>query len=124
MSVVKSAEQSPGRRHDVLRALKAAHSPMSIATIADTLDAHPNTVRVHLDTWVTTGRVEQVAPDRKGPGRPELAESQKAVVCPVHLGLMRGALETWEAPVTVDRLDAFVEPDPCLVQLTRQAAAT
>jgi predicted ArsR family transcriptional regulator len=221
MSVVKSAKQSLGRRHDVLRVLKAAHSPMSIATIADTLDVHPNTVRFHLDTLVSTGRVEQVAPDRKGPGRPalmfratqrmdpggprhyrllaeilvtglagdrdagaramaaghawalrlkppppttagepgaeesiehlvglldelgfapqrrggeqvelrhcpflELAESQKSVVCPVHLGLMRGALETWKAPVAVDRLDAFVEPDLCLVRLTRHAAAT
>jgi predicted ArsR family transcriptional regulator len=221
MSVVKSAKQSPGRRHDVLRVLKAAHSPMSIATIADTLDVHPNTVRFHLDTLLSSGQVEQVAPDRKGPGRPalmfratqrmdpggprhyrllaeilatslagdrdagaramaagrawalqltpppsstagelgaeesiehlvglldelgfapdrrgdqqvelrhcpflELAESQKAVVCPIHLGLMRGALEIWEAPVTVDRLDAFVEPDLCLVGLTRHAAPT
>jgi predicted ArsR family transcriptional regulator len=221
MSVVRSAKQSLGRRNDVLRVLKAAHSPMSIATIADTLNVHPNTVRFHLDTLVSTGRVEHVAPDRKGPGRPaqmfratqrmdpggprhyqllaeilatdlagdrdadaralaagrawslqlkppppttvgkldaeesiehlvglldelgfdpqrrgdarvelrhcpflELAESQNAVVCPIHLGLMRGALETWEAPVAVDRLDAFVEPDLCLVQLTRQPAAT
>jgi predicted ArsR family transcriptional regulator len=221
MSAVKPAKQSVGRRHDVLRVLKAAHSPMSIAAIADALDVHPNTVRFHLDTLVSTGRVEQVAPDRKGPGRPalmfratqrmdpggprryrllaeiltsvlagdrdggawafaagrewglqlkppppstaaapdgqesiehlvglldelgfapqrrgemqvelrhcpflELAESQKAVVCQIHLGLMRGALETWQAPVTVDRLDAFVEPDLCLVHLSGQAAAT
>jgi predicted ArsR family transcriptional regulator len=219
--VVKTATQSLGRRPDVLRVLKAAHSPMSIAAIADTLDVHPNTVRFHLDTLVSTGRAEQVAPDRKGPGRPalmfratqrmdpggprhyrllaeilasglaggrdadvralaagrawglqlkepprttvgpldaeesvehlvdlldelgfaperrgdeqvglrhcpflEMAETQKAVVCPIHLGLMRGALETWEAPVTVDRLDAFVEPDLCLAHLTRQVPAT
>jgi predicted ArsR family transcriptional regulator len=221
MSVVKSAKQPLGRRRDVLRVLRAAHSAMSIAAIADTLDVHPNTVRFHLDTLVSTGRVEQVAPDRKGPGRPalmfraprrmdpggprhyrllaeilatglagnedadaravaaghawgvqlkppapttagaldaeesiehlvglldelgfaperrgdelvglrhcpflELAESQKSIVCPIHLGLMRGALETWEAPVTVDRLDPFVEPDLCLVQLTAQVATT
>jgi len=219
--VVKSAKQSLGRRLDVLRVLKAAHSPMSIAVIADTLNVHPNTVRFHLDTLVSTGRVEQVAPERKGPGRPalmfratqrmdpggprhyrllaeilatglagsrdadaaaaaagrawglqlkpptrtaagpldaeesiehlvdlldelgfaperrgdeqvglrhcpflEMAETQKAVVCPIHLGLMRGALETWEAPVTVDRLDAFIEPDLCLAHLSRQVAAT
>jgi predicted ArsR family transcriptional regulator len=36
------------------------------------LQVHPNTVRFHLDTLVSTGRVEQVAPDRKGPGRPAL----------------------------------------------------
>jgi len=47
----------------------------------------------------------------------ELAESRTAVVCPIHLGLMRGALETWAAPVTVDRLEAFVEPDLCVAHL-------
>lgn len=194
---------------------------MSIVAIADVLDVHPNTVRFHLDILVSAGRVEQVATDRRGPGRPalmfratrrmdpggprhyqllaeilgrglagdrdadaralaagrawglqlkppppatagtpdadesiehlvglldelgfdperrgdlqlglrncpflELAESQKAVICPIHLGLMQGALETWAAPVTADRLDAFVEPDLCLVHLTRQITAT
>jgi predicted ArsR family transcriptional regulator len=217
----KPAKQALGRRPDVLRVLKAAHSPMSIAAIAHALDVHPNTVRFHLDTLVSTGRAEQVASDRKGPGRPallfratqrmdpggprhyrllaeilvsdlagesdadaralaagrewgrrlkswppngagvpdaeesvehlvelldelgfaperrvdaqlelrhcpflELAEGQRSVVCPIHLGLMQGALETWEAPVTADRLDAFVEPDLCLVHLTQQVAAT
>jgi predicted ArsR family transcriptional regulator len=220
-AVVKPAKHSPGRRLDVLRVLRAADSPMSIAAIADMLDVHPNTVRFHLDTLVGTGRVEQVATDPKGPGRPalmfratrrmdpggarhyqllaeilakglagdrdaaaralaagrewglqlkpppratagapdaeesiehlvglldelgfdperrgdeqlglrncpflELAESQKAIICPIHLGLMQGALETWEAPVTADRLDTFVEPDLCLVHLTRQITAT
>ena len=72
MSVVKPAKQSLGRRQDVLRVLKAAHSPMTIATMADALDVHPNTVRFHLDTLLSTGRVEQVTSDRKGPGRPAL----------------------------------------------------
>jgi predicted ArsR family transcriptional regulator len=222
MSVVEPAKQSLGRRQDVLRVLKAADSSMTIATIAtiaDALDVHPNTVRFHLDTLLSTGRVEQVASDRKGPGRPallfratqrmdpggprhyrqlaeilasglagdqdaearataagrewgrklkppppsttgppdaeesiahlvglldelgfaperrgddqielrhcpflELAESQEAVVCPTHLGLMRGALETWRAPLTADRLDAFVEPDLCLAHFARRVA--
>lgn len=221
MSVVKPAKQLAGRRQDVLRVLKVAHSPMSIATIADALDVHPNTVRFHLDTLVSMGRVERVASDRKGPGRPaqmfratqrmdpgglrryrllaeifasglagdqdvtaralaagrdwglrvqkppsraagvpdaevsieqlvgvldelgfapergegdqvdlrhcpflEVAEKQKAVVCLTHLGLMRGALEAWQAPVTADRLEPFVEPDLCRVHLARRAAAT
>lgn len=47
----------------------------------------------------------------------ELAERQPNVVCRVHLGLMRGALETWAAPVTVDRLEAFAEPGLCLAHL-------
>lgn len=53
----------------------------------------------------------------------ELAENRTSVVCPVHLGLMQGAMEAWGAPVSVDRLDSFVEPDLCLVHLTPQAAA-
>jgi hypothetical protein len=30
---------------------------------------------------------------------------------------MPGALESWEAPVAANRLDAFVQPDLCLIQL-------
>lgn len=214
--IVKSAQEPIGRRRDVLRVLKTATAPMSIVAIADELDVHPNTVRFHLDTLVGDGRVEQVAQDHKGPGRPplmfqatrqmdrggprryrllaeiltmslaadrdprakalaagrawgqrlepptgtstrakrlgaeesiehlvdvlddlgfaperrgetqvglrhcpflEVAEAQPSVVCPVHLGLMQGALETWKAPVKVDGLDAFAEPDLCLAHL-------
>lgn len=53
----------------------------------------------------------------------ELAENRSSVVCPVHLGLMQGAMETWGAPVSVDRLDPFVEPDLCLAHLTLQGTA-
>ncbi|WP_406816145.1 helix-turn-helix transcriptional regulator [Mycobacterium sp. M23085] len=53
----------------------------------------------------------------------EMAENASSVVCPVHLGLMQGAMETWGAPVSVDRLDPFVEPDLCLAHLTLQGAA-
>lgn len=53
----------------------------------------------------------------------ELAEKSSRVVCPVHLGLMQGAMETWGAPVSVDRLDPFVEPDLCLAHLTPRGAA-
>ncbi|KLO38262.1 transcriptional regulator [Mycobacterium nebraskense] len=53
----------------------------------------------------------------------ELAENRTTVVCPVHLGLMQGAMEAWGAPVAVDRLDAFVEPDLCVAHLALQDAA-
>lgn len=53
----------------------------------------------------------------------ELAENRTSVVCPVHLGLMQGAMETWNAPVSVDRLEAFVEPDLCVAYLVRRKAA-
>ena len=48
----------------------------------------------------------------------ELAEVQAPVICPVHLGLMQGALESWSAPVTVERLEPFVQSDLCLAHLT------
>lgn len=47
----------------------------------------------------------------------ELATASPSVVCPVHLGLMQGALGGWSADVTVDRLDPFVQPDLCLAHL-------
>lgn len=53
----------------------------------------------------------------------ELAEARPAVVCPVHLGLMQGAMEAWRSPVTVDRLEPFVEPDLCLAHLTTVASS-
>jgi predicted ArsR family transcriptional regulator len=220
-NIVGSAKQPLGRRSDVLRVLREADAPRSIAAIAAVLDVHPNTVRFHLDTLLSTGRVEQVASARKGPGRPalmfratrrmdpagprhyrllaeilanglagdqdgparalaagregglqlkppapttdgapdadesiehlvglldelgfaperrgdaelglrncpflELAETRKDIICPIHLAMMQGALEAWAAPVTADRLDAFVEPDLCLVHLARQTPAT
>jgi predicted ArsR family transcriptional regulator len=54
----------------------------------------------------------------------ELAEHSTQVVCPIHLGLMQGALETWRAPLAVERLEAFVEPDRCLVHLAPAGAAS
>ncbi|BCJ31607.1 helix-turn-helix transcriptional regulator [Actinocatenispora sera] len=53
----------------------------------------------------------------------ELAESRADVVCPIHLGLMQGAMESWGAPVTVERLDAFVEPGLCVAHLTAMGAS-
>ncbi|GFG64427.1 hypothetical protein MKUB_19170 [Mycobacterium kubicae] len=47
----------------------------------------------------------------------ELAEPRSPIVCSVHLGAMQGALRQWGAPVTVDRLDAFVKTDMCLAHL-------
>ncbi len=215
--ITSVGEPTGHRRREVLRLLRSSAAPMSIIAIAEELGVHPNTVRFHLDSLVGDGRVEQVEPGRRGPGRPalmfqavrqmdrggtrhyrllaeiltealaadrdprgkamaagrawgrnlesapkpsaratsaeeavdylvgvldelgfaperresdgrqlvglrhcpflELAETRGGVVCPIHLGLMQGALETLAAPVTVDRLDAFVEPDLCLAHL-------
>ena len=54
----------------------------------------------------------------------ELAAGHQEIVCPVHLGLMRGALEGWGAPVRADALEPFAEPDRCLVHLSAGAATT
>ena len=53
----------------------------------------------------------------------ELAETRTNVVCPIHLGRMQGVLESYAAPVAIDRLDAFVEPDLCLAHLTPAGTA-
>ncbi|MEB3051274.1 helix-turn-helix domain-containing protein [Mycolicibacter sp. MYC123] len=47
----------------------------------------------------------------------ELAEEATNVVCPIHLGLMQGALESIDASMTVDRLDPFAQPDLCVAHL-------
>ncbi|KUI34284.1 transcriptional regulator [Mycobacterium sp. IS-1496] len=49
----------------------------------------------------------------------ELADTRRDVVCPVHLGLMQGALSAWEAPITVEALTPFAEPDLCVVHLQK-----
>lgn len=53
----------------------------------------------------------------------ELAESAGEVVCPVHLGVMQGAMAGWDAPVTVDRLERFAEPDLCVAHLAPAGGA-
>jgi predicted ArsR family transcriptional regulator len=53
----------------------------------------------------------------------ELAVDRSDVVCPVHLGLMQGAMRAWGSPVTVGRLDPFVRPDVCVAHLRSQGAS-
>jgi predicted ArsR family transcriptional regulator len=48
----------------------------------------------------------------------ELAEEYSATLCPLHLGLMQGALSEIRAPITATRLEPFAEPDACLVHLS------
>jgi predicted ArsR family transcriptional regulator len=49
----------------------------------------------------------------------EIAEQHREVVCSLHLGLMRGVLTEVRAPLTAERLEAFVEPFLCLAHLRR-----
>lgn len=53
----------------------------------------------------------------------ELAENRTSVVCPVHLGLMQGTVEILGAPLSVDSLEPFAEPDLCLAHLSLLQAA-
>lgn len=53
----------------------------------------------------------------------ELAEEYGSVVCPLHLGLMQGALAELDAPVEATRLEPFAEPGACLTHLTLSKTA-
>jgi predicted ArsR family transcriptional regulator len=48
----------------------------------------------------------------------EVARQHRDVICALHLGLMRGALDLMRAPVTADRLEPFAEPGLCVARLT------
>jgi predicted ArsR family transcriptional regulator len=50
----------------------------------------------------------------------ELAEEFGSVVCPLHLGLMQGALEQMDAPITASALEPFAEPGACVVRLAQR----
>lgn len=59
-----------GTRQAVLRVLREATEPMSIAQVVEQVGVHVNTVRFHLDALIETGLVEQVRATPSGPGRP------------------------------------------------------
>ncbi|MDQ2909576.1 MAG: ArsR family transcriptional regulator, partial [Actinomycetota bacterium] len=48
----------------------------------------------------------------------EVATTYQAVICPVHLGLMRGALAELGTGVEADWLEPFAEPGACVGHLT------
>lgn len=51
----------------------------------------------------------------------ETAEEHREVVCSIHLGLMQGLLTELDAPISVERLDAFVEPSLCVAHLATRS---
>jgi predicted ArsR family transcriptional regulator len=53
-----------------------------------------------------------------------LVQEHQAVVCDVHLGLMRGALRQLGAPLDAVRLEPFVAPDLCVAYLEPREAST
>lgn len=69
-------------------------------------------------------RFEQEARGRRIQMRPcpflELARSHREVVCPIHLGLIRGALAELGAKTRATKLEPFVRPDLCVASLARR----
>ena len=47
----------------------------------------------------------------------ELAEHHRDIICPLHLGLIRGAFAGLASPVTATELIPFAEPGACVVHL-------
>jgi predicted ArsR family transcriptional regulator len=47
----------------------------------------------------------------------DLVTDHREVICPLHLGLMQGAMEAMEAPISVRELAPFAEPDLCVAHL-------
>src|SRR5262249_53129724 len=50
----------------------------------------------------------------------ELARRHRDVVCPIHLGLIRGALAELGATTTASKLEPYVRDDLCVAQLARR----
>lgn len=48
----------------------------------------------------------------------ELAEEHRDLVCPLHLGLIQGALAELRSPIAATGLEPFAEPGACLAHLT------
>ncbi|HET8743665.1 MAG TPA: helix-turn-helix domain-containing protein [Gaiella sp.] len=53
----------------------------------------------------------------------ELARSHQEVVCPIHLGLVRGALAELGAATRATTLEPFVRPELCVARLAAGAAS-
>jgi predicted ArsR family transcriptional regulator len=90
----------------------------------DAEDAIRRLTKVLADAGFAPGAVTDpaapVIPLRHCPFR-EIAQHGPAVVCSLHLGLMRGVLAEVRAPLAAQRLEPFVEPSLCLAHLTPTA---
>lgn len=69
-------------------------------------------------------RLEQQTRGRRILMRPcpflELARSHQDLICPIHLGLMRGALAELRARTRATKLEPFARPDLCVASLARR----
>ncbi len=100
-----TAERSRARK-------SAAGAVVELVEMLDEIGFEPEL----LDGRPRRGRPAQVAV-RNCPFL-ELTADGSDLVCSIHLGLMLGALEAWQAPVTVSDLEPFAESGLCRVRLT------
>lgn len=104
-------------RHLVERA--APSQRMDTAEAVARLDRMLDAVGFRPESHATESGVEvrlQRCPFR------EVAEKHTDVVCAIHLGLMQGALEELDAPLTATSLQPFVTPHLCVAHLRPRAA--
>jgi predicted ArsR family transcriptional regulator len=105
-------------RHLVERA--APSERIDAAEAVNRLDRLLDAVGFQPDTRETESGVEVRL--RRCPFR-EVAEKHTDVVCAIHLGLMQGALDELDAPVTATSLQPFVTPHLCVAHLQSRAAS-
>jgi len=65
-----ASTDEPSRRNLVLKMLRDSSEPRTIVDLAAELGVHANTVRFHLDSLASAGRVERIVGDKVGLGRP------------------------------------------------------
>jgi predicted ArsR family transcriptional regulator len=72
------------------------------------------------------------APERQSSGRRiglrncpflELVDSHADIICPLHLGVMQGAMAALDTDATVERLEPFAEAGLCLAHLSNEASS-
>ena len=88
------------------------------------------TIAKLVDLLADVGFEPRLARDRRGRKilmRPcpflELARSHEEIICPIHLGLIRGALGELGAATRATALEPFVRPDLCVARLAAGTAA-
>ena len=107
---------APGSRHLILVLLRTSTEARSIASLADKLAVHPNTIRFHLDALVHTGRVEQVFGETTGPGRPPVlfrASRRMDPAGPTNYRLLANILTSYLAATTNSPTTAAAELGRC-----------
>lgn len=124
------ADQLAGAEHPASQAVEAgARWGRAVAAGMPPAATEPDALARILELLEQSG-FEPEAPARTGEpirlhrcpfGR--LAVDRQPVVCGVHLGLMRGALESLGAPLDATGLEPFVEPNLCLAHLGARSDA-